>query len=140
MGALEYLGRRILVRDHAGLIGLDTLRRMALETENERSREESMDLLVDLHLKLDPSSVTVEQQHQIWSSFVDYCMQALDSPNGTLVASTLQLLSKFLDRYEGKKALKPEMKHSMYSTYANNSVVAILRPEIMKKQITISIF
>jgi hypothetical protein len=37
------------------LIGLDTLWRIALESENERSREESMDLLVDIHLKFDTS-------------------------------------------------------------------------------------
>jgi hypothetical protein len=35
------------------LIGLDTLWRIAIESENEKSRDESMDLLVDLHLKFD---------------------------------------------------------------------------------------
>lgn len=37
------------------LIGLDTLWRIAIESENDKSRDESMDLLVDLHLKFDQS-------------------------------------------------------------------------------------
>jgi hypothetical protein len=122
------------------LVGLDTLRRIAVETENERSREESMDLLVDLHLKFDPAKISQEEQLSIWSSFIEYCMQALDSENDTLVSNTLQLLSKFLDRYEGKKALKQELKHSQYNNYNNNSVMAILKPELTKKQINISVF
>lgn len=46
--------------DHIALIGLDTLRRIAVESENDRSREESMDLLVDLHLKLDPQRFSID--------------------------------------------------------------------------------
>lgn len=42
---------RVLSFDN--LIGLDTLWRMAIESENEKSRDESIDLLVDLHLKFD---------------------------------------------------------------------------------------
>jgi len=41
------------VRDFTKLEGIDTLRHIAVESENDRSREDSMDLLVDLHLKLD---------------------------------------------------------------------------------------
>ena len=43
------------VINHSKLIGLDTLWRIAVESENEKSREESMDFLVDLHLKFDQS-------------------------------------------------------------------------------------
>lgn len=50
---MEIQRKRMRVIHHDKLIGLDTLWRMAIESENERSREESMDLLVDLHLKLD---------------------------------------------------------------------------------------
>jgi hypothetical protein len=62
------------VKNHARLIGLDTLRRIAVESENDRSREESMDLLVDLHLKLDPSAVSVDEQAIIWGNYIDHCM------------------------------------------------------------------
>lgn len=43
------------VLNYNNLIGLDTLWRIAIESENEKSREECMDLLVDLHLKFDSS-------------------------------------------------------------------------------------
>lgn len=36
------------------LIGLDILWKISIETENDKAREESMDLLVDIHLKFDP--------------------------------------------------------------------------------------
>jgi len=45
--------KKLHVTEYDKLIGLETLRRIAVETENERSRDESMDLLVDLHLKFD---------------------------------------------------------------------------------------
>ena len=35
------------------LQGMDPLWRLSIEAENEKVREESMDLLVDLHLKFD---------------------------------------------------------------------------------------
>ena len=98
-------------------IGMDTLKRIAVESENERSREESMDLLVDLLLKVDNQKVTIEEQHKIWSEFVDENMHLLDSDNEVLVSNTLQLLSKFLDRYEGKKTLKPEMKQTGFGNF-----------------------
>jgi len=105
------------VREYANLVGLDTLKRIAVESENERSREESMDLLVDLHLKFDPQIVNQEAQMQIWGSFIDECMHQLDSENQTLVSNTLQLLSKLLDRYEGKKTLKAEMKQNHFNNF-----------------------
>lgn len=39
------------------LIGLETLYRITIESESDRVREESIELLVDLHLKLDYSKV-----------------------------------------------------------------------------------
>ena len=105
------------MRDHQNLIGMDTLKRIAVESENERSREESMDLLVDLLLKVDNQKVTIEEQHKIWSEVVDENMHLLDSDNEVLVSNTLQLLSKFLDRYEGKKTLKPEMKQTGFGNF-----------------------
>jgi hypothetical protein len=45
--------KKIIVIDFTKLLGLDTLWKIAVESENDRSRDESMDLLVDLHLKFD---------------------------------------------------------------------------------------
>jgi hypothetical protein len=58
------------------LIGLDSLKRIAIESENERSREESMDLLVDLLLKFNSEAeVSKDDQHAIWASFIESSMQ-----------------------------------------------------------------
>jgi hypothetical protein len=46
--------KKILVADYEKLLGLDTLWHIAVESETDRSREDSMDLLVDLHLKFTP--------------------------------------------------------------------------------------
>lgn len=50
---IEIMRRRMKVINYHGLIGLETLWQIAIDSENEKSREESIDLLVDLHLKLD---------------------------------------------------------------------------------------
>jgi hypothetical protein len=69
-----------------------------------------MDLLVDLHLKFDVEKISLDQQSNIWSGFIDLCMQQLDSQDDRMVSNTLTLLSKFLDRYEGKKTFKSDTK------------------------------
>jgi len=70
-----------------------------------------MDLLVDLHLKFD-TRVPNEEQKQIWVNFIEKCMSNLESENTCLVCNTITLLGRFLDRYEGKRPLKPELKVS----------------------------
>jgi hypothetical protein len=69
-----------------------------------------MDLLVDLHLKFDAEKISLDQQSNIWSGFIDLCMQQLNSQDDRMVSNTLTLLSKFLDRYEGKKTFKSDTK------------------------------
>lgn len=46
------------VVNYEGLLGLETLWKISIESTNEKAREESMDLLVDIHLKLDQSIST----------------------------------------------------------------------------------
>lgn len=41
------------VTNYKGLLGLETLWKISIESQNDKAREESMDLLVDLHLKFD---------------------------------------------------------------------------------------
>ena len=45
----------MIVINYKDLIGLETLWHIAIESDNDKVKEESMDLLVDLHLKLDNS-------------------------------------------------------------------------------------
>lgn len=44
------------------LVGLDSLWRISFECENEKAREESRELLVDLHLRLDGSYTPAARQ------------------------------------------------------------------------------
>jgi len=46
-------GRSLFVVNFGRLIGLDTLWQITVESENEKVKVESMDLLVDLHIKFD---------------------------------------------------------------------------------------
>lgn len=58
---LEVTKKKMRVVQYDKLIGLDTLWRISIESESDKSREESMDLLVDLHLKFE-SSVSIQEQ------------------------------------------------------------------------------
>lgn len=70
------------------LIGMETLWRISIECENEKSREESMDLLVDLHLKFD-QQVSYDEQLKIWTNFTENCMKNLDSEKDSLINNTI---------------------------------------------------
>ena len=48
-------GKKLIVKNYENLIGLDTLWKISIESENDKVRDESMDLLVDIHLKFDQS-------------------------------------------------------------------------------------
>ena len=68
-------------------------------------------------------------------------MSNLNSDNDQLVINTLTLLSKFLDRYEGKKTLKSENKATgAYNSYQNVSLPVILKPDGVKKNVQASYF
>ena len=69
-------GKKIEVTDLEHLIGLDSLWTISLVTENERAREESRELLVDLHLRLD-SGYKPSTRRAIMQSFIDRSMAVL---------------------------------------------------------------
>lgn len=50
----------MIVKGFDHLIGLEPLRQIAIDAENDRIREDSMDLLVDLHLKFDSEKINLE--------------------------------------------------------------------------------
>jgi hypothetical protein len=52
---IEYLRKKMKVVAFEKILGLEALWTISIENENEKAREESMDLLVDIHLKLDTS-------------------------------------------------------------------------------------
>lgn len=67
------------------------------------------ELLVDLHLKFDYATVTQEHKVQVLTCFVERCMHELEA-DSTLACkkSAVQLISLFLDRYEGIRPILPE--------------------------------
>lgn len=111
-GFIEATQKKVIVCFYDKLIGLEPLRQIAIESENERIKDDSMDLLVDLHLKFDTDRISLERQSQIWTGFIANCFKELDSQDDRVVSNTIQLLSKFLDRYEGKKTIKSDQKVS----------------------------
>lgn len=68
-------------------------------------------------------------------------MKNLDNENVSVVINTILLISKFLDRYEGKKALKPEMKISSQFTNVQPASITVLnKNDNNRKQIQINYF
>ena len=53
---------------------MDALWKMAVLSQNEKAREASQELLVDLHLKLDKSIVDQDYKRQVIGHFVERCM------------------------------------------------------------------
>ncbi|CDW78729.1 UNKNOWN [Stylonychia lemnae] len=136
---MEIQRKRMRVINHDKLIGLDTLWRMAVESENEKSKEESMDLLVELHLKFD-QSLSIPEQHKVWLGFINKCVKNLDSADDNLVANTIQLLSRFIDKYEGKRPLKPDVIQPQYQNFTPCTVTVQNRVDSTRKQVQIGYF
>jgi len=79
---------------------------------------------VSLHLKFDNQTATSEHKETVIASFIQRCMGLLNSPAGKSPSDTVndkkavtQLLSLFLDRYEGIRPLKLEL--SSYARLTN---------------------
>ena len=64
-----------------------------------------------MHLKLDKNVVDKEYKVQVIQLFVKRCMDQLkgETEDAADKRGIVQLLSTFLDRYEGIRPLKPEM-------------------------------
>jgi hypothetical protein len=87
---------------------MDTLWNIALHASNEKVKEVVHELLVDLHLKFDHANVTQEHKAQVLSKFIDRCMQELENETSNGKKAAVQLISLFLDRYEGIRPILPE--------------------------------
>jgi len=67
---------KIKVLEFDKLIGMDALWKMALFTQNDKAKEISQELLVNLHLKLD-SQAPKEHKQSVIDSFIKRCMAIL---------------------------------------------------------------
>jgi len=78
---------------------------------NEKVREQLADLLVSLHLRLaDEEQITMTDRNEIVVEFVKRCMEELANETDGLdrKKGVVQLISLFLDKFEGIRTLKPE--------------------------------
>jgi hypothetical protein len=116
-GHLEHGRRKVEVGAFEHLIGVDSLWRISFDGENGKARDDSRELLVDLHLRLGPRYEAAARR-QIMQSFIDRSMSILMQASDDAQApgaerralSVIEALTEFLDRYEGKKPIKPELK------------------------------
>jgi len=72
-GYLEQSGKKLEVINFESLIGMGTLWNISFESENEKARDESRELLVDLHLRLG-SEYKPDDKRSIMRSFIDRSM------------------------------------------------------------------
>ena len=70
---------------------------------------------MDLHLRLSGDYDSTAKK-EIMEAFIQRCMSFLktNSDQSNSVLNIIQILSEFLDRYEGKRPIKPEVKPNMY--------------------------
>lgn len=76
-GSLSPGGKQVEVVNFEQLAGMDSLWCISVEAQNERARDESRELLVDLHLRLGGSEYSPAARQQIMQGFVDRGMSIL---------------------------------------------------------------
>jgi len=62
-------------------------------------------------------------------------MADLEAADERKVSYTLQLISRFLDRYEGKKTIKPEFKHAQFTNLQPVTITVLYKQEGVKRQV-----
>ena len=108
--SLLYDSKRIRVRNFENLQGLNALWEIATKSKNEKAKEASQELLVELHLKLDRETLDMGYRMKVIQYFINQCMEQLKpEQGGSDKRGIIQLISTFLDRFEGIKPLKPEL-------------------------------
>lgn len=69
--------KKIEVNKFEKLIGLTSLWRISFDSDNEKAREDSRELLVDLHLRLGPQ-YKQQTKRQIMQSFIRSTMSTIE--------------------------------------------------------------
>ena len=83
------------------LVGLDCLKALVLETPDMGVKKEALDFLIDLHLNL--SGMLVQRKFQLWQGFINGNLELIKNSrdNDEHISRILDILLRFLDRYEG---------------------------------------
>jgi hypothetical protein len=95
------------------IIGLDSLWDIVMMSQDEKVKEDSLNLLCVLHLNLDDQHYEQEQKFEIWKRFVHRCLQnlKLENDKGT-INSAIHCLIKFFNIYDGRNINITEMNQS----------------------------
>ena len=105
---LELYRRGFRVVDFMGLVGISTLWDIVLNAVEEKVRDMGVNMLVDLHLRLSDNTEP-EDAINTWKQFINRCMDRLvPGSDPVTISNTVELLAQFLDRYDGKKPIRPE--------------------------------
>jgi len=75
-GHLDLSKRKVEVLDFERLVGMPSLWEISFDCENERARDDSRELLVDLHLRLSPA-YDPKMKKEIMLTFLDRSMSSL---------------------------------------------------------------
>ena len=107
------------------IIGLESLWQLAFDSMSEKTRQDSRQMLVLLHLKLS-RNFTVEDKREVMNKFLEKCMKFLksatsesekpmtDEQKTNKILSIIRIIQQFLHKFEGKKPIKPELKFYNY--------------------------
>ena len=77
-GNLEAYKKRVEIIRYEELKGMDTLWRLTFEAQNEKAREESRELLIDVHLRLRLSYDQQDEKIKIKNLFIKKAMDELN--------------------------------------------------------------
>ena len=120
-GNLDISRKKVEVIDFEQLLGMDSLWQICFDSQNEKAREESRELLVQIHLRLSEQRYDAAMRQQIMQAYLDRAMSLLgEYQEGTerKARSIIQAVIDLLDRFEGKKPIRPELK-LMAQQYGN---------------------
>lgn len=80
---MEQFKKKLEIKEFEQLVGLETLWQLSFESQNEKAREESRELLVDIHLRLG-QNYDMESRREILQKFVEKAMSVLLEASNTI--------------------------------------------------------
>lgn len=138
-GNLDISRKKVEVIDFEQLLGMDSLWQICFDSQNEKAREESRELLVQIHLRLSEQRYDAAMRQQIMQAYLDRAMSLLgEYQEGTerKARSIIQAVIDLLDRFEGKKPIRPELKlmAQQYGNFQPWPIQILLRGETQNRE------
>lgn len=126
-GLLHQYANTLEVNNFEEIIGLESLWQLAIESSVEKTRQDSRQILVLLHLKL-CQNYTDEDKRAVMTKFLKKCLQFLkqattrsdtekpmsEDQRTAKILSIIRIIHQFMHKFEGRKPIKPEFKFYGY--------------------------